>query len=680
MKIKQLVVFILLGLTHFTFAHTGGHHASSRSWQFLSENQLITASFLMCDEDNVVFLEKENGEIIAHPITDFVESDQHYVLDLSQKIEELNSHAPVVFEKDKTLENQTPIWSMWWAKFPTNTLFLVLLVTVFGVFLVKNRNEIFRNQSIFAFVLKRKSIFYTFLISLSIGCQSEDGEIGPQGASGSNSLINITLENAGNNCENGGLKVETGLDKNANGTLDNDEVTNTNYVCNGANGNTSLTSVTTEAAGNNCTNGGTKIASGVDENGNGKLDENEISTTALVCNGSNGSGSLTKITTETAGTNCTNGGLKLEYGTDKNGNGMLENDEISATSYVCNGSDSSNGSSNTSGVSLVNISDESAGANCANGGSRVDSGIDQNNNGVLDSNEIQNTKYVCNSSSAPTTDNLATMKAFFEKFEGVTTSSDDNYLYISSDGIPSHQMMVGITSWQQQVPINQDYTGINSWAIPLKPELADSPLSTKTNLLKGAIAIAVNGIPIFNPLNNRGEDANAIGELDKWGGHSGRADDYHYHVPPTHLQSTVGEGNPIAYAVDGYPVYGETTAQLDEHLGILNADGSYQYHTIKEYPYFIASMRGKVTLDPNTTAPENQVTPQAQTKGVRPSLTPLQGAEITGFSSTGTNAYSLNYTVNSQTYTLNYSWDSSGTYTYTFVNPDGTSETQTYQR
>jgi hypothetical protein len=222
--------------------------------------------------------------------------------------------------------------------------------------------------------------------------------------------------------------------------------------------------------------------------------------------------------------------------------------------------------------------------------------------------------------------NATELAALFESFSGVTTHSDDTYFYVSSNGIPAHEMMTGITNWQQQVPIDHEYTGTNSWAIPLQPEIADEPLSTETNLLKGAIAIAANGIPIFNPLNNRGEDANAIGELDKWGGHCGRADDYHYHIPPTHLQATVGDGKPIAYAVDGFPVYGPTTETLDENLGRFNANGGYQYHTIASYPYFIAGMKGNVQLDQYSQAPENQVIPQATTKGVRRALTPLKGA------------------------------------------------------
>ena len=274
---------------------------------------------------------------------------------------------------------------------------------------------------------------------------------------------------------------------------------------------------------------------------------------------------------------------------------------------------------------------------------------------------------------------IALLKSVFGSFSEVATASDDKYFYVSSDGIPNHNMMVGITNWQQQVPIPHNYKGDNSWAIPIKPVLSANPLSTKTNLLKGAIAIAANGIPIFNPLNNRGEDANAIGELDKWGGHCGRADDYHYHLPPTHLQKVIGEGKPIAYAVDGFPVYGETTDELDEYLGKFNPDGSYQYHTISKYPYLIAGMRGIVRLDPNTSAPENQVIPQAMTRGVRPDLQPLRGAEITAFERAGNNAYSLTYTLNSQTYKINYSWDKKGLYTFEFVNPDGTT-TKTYQR
>ncbi len=277
------------------------------------------------------------------------------------------------------------------------------------------------------------------------------------------------------------------------------------------------------------------------------------------------------------------------------------------------------------------------------------------------------------------TNNISVLKSVFGVFDKVTTRHDDTYFYIESDGIPEHEMMTGITNWQQQVPINHDYSGDNAWAIPLQPELATTSLSTKDNFMKGAIAIAANGIPIFNPLNNRGEDANIIGELDKWGGHCGRADDYHYHLPPTHLQTKVGANKPVAYALDGFPVYGETKAELDENLGRFTSDSTYQYHAVKEYPYLIAAMKGNVKINPRTQAPENEIMPQAKTKGIRPDLRPLRGAVITNFENTEPQQYSLTYTLDSLVHVINYGWEN-GNYSYEFINPDGTSKKANYQR
>lgn len=276
-------------------------------------------------------------------------------------------------------------------------------------------------------------------------------------------------------------------------------------------------------------------------------------------------------------------------------------------------------------------------------------------------------------------------KVFIPYKSEVKTRFDDTYFYVETEGIPqTHNMMVGITSWQQQVPIPQGYTGSNAWSIPLKPEFAASPLSLKSNFMKGAVAIAPNGIPIFNPLNNRGEDAFAIGELDQWGGHCGRADDYHYHIAPLHFEATAGN-NPIAMALDGFAIYGskepDGTAMktLDEYHGH-NYSNTYHYHADTKYPYFMAAMRGKVTLDPSTPAPENQILPQAKSAGVRPALTALKGASITNFKATGTNAYSLEYTLDSKKAYVNYAWDTKGVYTFTFIGTDGKSTTTQYTK
>ncbi|MEM1135872.1 MAG: hypothetical protein AAGI07_08520 [Bacteroidota bacterium] len=68
------------------------------------------------------------------------------------------------------------------------------------------------------------------------------------------------------------------------------------------------------------------------------------------------------------------------------------------------------------------------------------------------------------------------------------------------------------------------------------------------------------------------------------------------------------------------------------------------------------------------------------TRELRPATNPLQGAAITNFVSHGENSYSLTYTLNGELYIINYSWDANGLYTYEFVNPDGNSSVETYQR
>ncbi len=271
----------------------------------------------------------------------------------------------------------------------------------------------------------------------------------------------------------------------------------------------------------------------------------------------------------------------------------------------------------------------------------------------------------------------AFIDAAFSPFKPkVKTRWDNRYFYVESQGIPSHQMMAGITSWQQQVPIPQCYIGTNAWSIPLNPVIAPTPVPTATNFFRGAIAIAANGVPIFNAYNNRGEDAYLIGELDYYGGHCGRADDYHYHIAPLSLDSINSAILPIAFALDGFAVYaakepdGNPMQSLDANHGHYY-NGVYHYPGTMTYPYMIGNMVGVVTKD--TT---DQIIPQASASPVRPALTALRGAAITNCQANGNNnGYNLTYTLNNQNYNVNYSWTNNGIYTFNFVNPTGTTTT-----
>lgn len=265
----------------------------------------------------------------------------------------------------------------------------------------------------------------------------------------------------------------------------------------------------------------------------------------------------------------------------------------------------------------------------------------------------------------------------------IHTFYDASYFYIESKGIPTtHQMMAGISNhgWQQQVPIPQCYIGTNAWPIPLNPTMATSPIPVDNiHFTRGAIAIAVNGIPIFNVYTNTGVDSYLDGQLDSYGGHCGRADDYHYHTAPLHLYGTTNSNLPIAYALDGFPVYGSTEPDgsslktLDANHGHLIYD-EYHYHGTPTAPYMIARMAGNVTEDAT-----HQLIPQAVAKPVRPSLTPLTGALITSCTANNANnGYKLIYTRNSLIDSIVYSWNNVGLYSFKYYTNGNLDSTKNY--
>ena len=259
----------------------------------------------------------------------------------------------------------------------------------------------------------------------------------------------------------------------------------------------------------------------------------------------------------------------------------------------------------------------------------------------------------------------------FESFvnsKAIRTRWDDRFFYVESN------------AWQQQVPLPQSYTGDNAWRIPLNPVPAKNPISAKNHFLRGAIALAANGIPIFNPLNNRGDDAFLFGELDEFGGHCGRADDYHYHIAPVHLQQTIGKGLPVAYALDGYPIYGYEEADgapvkgLDAFNGHTDAKGRYHYHATKTYPYLNGGFHGEVIER------GGQVDPQPRAEPIRPDGRPLRDAKITNFVETKPGSYVLTYDVRGKQGSISYVVAEDGSAKFTFLEPNGATKTETYTR
>ncbi|HEY5955225.1 MAG TPA: collagen-like protein, partial [Polyangiaceae bacterium] len=284
---------------------------------------------------------------------------------------------------------------------------------------------------------------------------------GQRGANGDAPMVVTTVISPSSQCPAGGKRIDVGYDNGDGGATANDgkldasEVDSSNVVCDGApgvqgaegaqgatgtvgqtgapgakgdkgdpgergpSGYASLSTSLIEVAGTNCVAGGHKISGGVDQNGDGVLGAEEITNVFYVCDGRDAAASpvLATLAAEPAGTRCANGGQRINVGADDGipggiaGNQTLEPEEISSTSYVCNGIDGQNGANGQTGATgakgdagfqaLVEPSAEPAGTNCIEGGIKLTIGLDDGSNGGTPSNggleagEIDTTRYIC---------------------------------------------------------------------------------------------------------------------------------------------------------------------------------------------------------------------------------------------------------------------------------------------
>lgn len=221
-------------------------------------------------------------------------------------------------------------------------------------------------------------------------------------------------------CPNGGIEVEMGIDANANGRLDPSEVDHarTESVCHGLDGEhgeSQLISIT-PATLEECSDGGKKILIGLDQNANNILEASEALQTELICNQVINTetriGSLVSTSVETPGANCSAGGVRIDTGFDNNNDQILAASEVQATNYICsgeagtdgqNGSDGTNGADGSSNLDdlLIESIEEPFGENCLHGGSKHRIGLDANQDGTLQQEEVLSAAYTCNYNSAP---------------------------------------------------------------------------------------------------------------------------------------------------------------------------------------------------------------------------------------------------------------------------------------
>lgn len=137
--------------------------------------------------------------------------------------------------------------------------------------------------------------------------------------------------------------------------------------------------------------------------------------------------------------------------------------------------------------------------------------------------------------------------------------------------------------------------------IPLAPRAA----AQTAPLPMGPIAVAVNGVPFFNPYNAEGRNAveGPYAEVfDSCNGHPDMRGRYHYHQMPNCLlrqRPELARGGVVGWAFDGYEIRGPMEVdgtlprELDSCNGHADADGVYHYHLTARFPYVMGCYRGE---------------------------------------------------------------------------------------
>lgn len=243
------------------------------------------------------------------------------------------------------------------------------------------------------------SLLSIVLLAGAAGACSDDG------VSGGDPLVTTTTEPAGANCEFGGTVIASGLDDNGDGVLSDDEIDATSYVCAGDVPDEPftpvLTDVVVEPAGENCETGGLAINTGSDGDGDGSLSEDEVASTSYICfdNGPAAPAApvLTTYADEPAGANCEFGGVLANSGADDNANDSLDEDEVDSSAYICF-PDVGDGSGGGSPPALLSVTEYAGRANagCEGGYVVTTLGFDANDDAALGEDEVSTTIISCN--------------------------------------------------------------------------------------------------------------------------------------------------------------------------------------------------------------------------------------------------------------------------------------------
>lgn len=257
-------------------------------------------------------------------------------------------------------------------------------------------------------------------------------------------LVRVVAEPPGANCAYGGDAIETGTDANGNGVLDDSEVASTTYECTAAPAPQTLIALAAEPPGANCAHGGTAVHAGVDVDGDGVLEASEVTSTSFVCVPPSQLQELVRVTPTAPGV-CPTVGQAVLVGFDLDGDGALDDDEVTSITNVCGGV-----------TTVVRVESEPAGANCDAGGEAIRTGIDDNGDGVLEDVEVDSTSFVCRPATTIEGDVIIHHPADLDVLAGVTTVHGSIYVQsidVTAIDLPDLEAVHGIGCSSDPCPV-----------------------------------------------------------------------------------------------------------------------------------------------------------------------------------------------------------------------------------
>jgi hypothetical protein len=137
--------------------------------------------------------------------------------------------------------------------------------------------------------------------------------------------------------------------------------------------------VVDEPPGANCAEGGTAVQSGLDADDDGMLDDDEVETTVYVCRRDR-----VRLVAEPPGEHCASGGTAVWVGDDADADDVLDESEVRDIAYLCDAAHEL----------VTRFVEDAPGAPCADG-SAIEAGFDLNDDRTLDDSEVMVTEYVC---------------------------------------------------------------------------------------------------------------------------------------------------------------------------------------------------------------------------------------------------------------------------------------------